>query len=133
LAEKSVRPHLKNEALDNIGAGLSFACAIHCVATPFILAVLPFAGVALVLSHEFELIFILLSLLLALISLSLGYRLHQNRSVFLILAVGVIFFALGLFFISEDHHSAVLALGAVCLVIAHLVNKRLYRFRISSR
>ena len=118
---------------DVMGAGLSFACAIHCLATPFLLAMLPFAGVAFVLSHEIELLFVVFSITLAFVCLCLGYRLHKDLRVFFLFLFSVVVLGVGFFGGGDDHHhSGVLALGALGIVFSHLVNKRLYRSRSSS-
>ncbi|MBD8488242.1 MerC domain-containing protein [Echinicola sp. CAU 1574] len=70
--------------LDFIGFSASVACAIHCVALPFLISVLPFIGLGFLMNHWIEYSVILLSFFLAVFALSHGFWNHHRNS----LAIG---------------------------------------------
>ena len=47
--------YLNHTVVDNVGACLSFACAIHCMAAPLLMTVLPLVGLGFILSESAEL------------------------------------------------------------------------------
>ncbi|MGH8115222.1 MAG: MerC domain-containing protein [Rhodanobacteraceae bacterium] len=51
--------------VDRVGATASFACAVHCVALPFVLALLPLVGLGFLAGHTFERVFVACAALLA--------------------------------------------------------------------
>lgn len=51
--------------LDRLGAGVSFACAIHCAIMPFVIALMPFIGYTFLADERLENIIVGLSVALA--------------------------------------------------------------------
>jgi len=116
-----------NESLDNIGAGLSLTCAIHCIATPLLVALLPLVGMAFLISEEVHHLFIISTVALAFYSLLLGYRVHRKLKVFAVLILSFAVMVFALFHEEHDYHSVWLSFGAIGIAASHLLNKRLCR------
>jgi hypothetical protein len=62
--------------VDGVGATVSFACAVHCVAMPLLLASLPLLGLGFLATRGFEAGMIGIAFMLALVSLTWGLRRH---------------------------------------------------------
>ncbi len=107
------------------GLSLSFLCGIHCLAMPFIIAFLPFAGHSLHISHDAELWIMSVSVLLALVLLARDYqRAHRNMVPLMILATGVSVFLSSHFML----HFPLLDVASGLLVFtAFFVNRRMGR------
>ena len=116
--------------LDAAGVTASWACAVHCLALPLLVGVLPLVGLSFLLDETTERIFILVSILLAALSLLPAYfREHGKiRSVFLA-AAGIGLIVLTHFFLEENLAAKIVFLiaGAILLSAAHLINRRLCR------
>lgn len=74
---------------DSIGTALSTLCAIHCLAMPFVLTLLPVIGLTFLTNHKLERGVCLGLVLLACSSLGHGCLRHRQWRVLLWLAVGV--------------------------------------------
>lgn len=114
---------------DRVGATASFLCALHCVALPFVLAVLPALGLGFLADHGFERGFIICASLLAVATLLYGYHRHRTRHALLLLVPGLSLLWIG-GFIFDAHagigwHAMLVALGGSCVALAHLTNLRL--------
>lgn len=64
---------------ERIGAGLSFACAIHCIATPLLIAFLPMASSTLAHSHEIEYILLSISFIIVGLTNLIGFLKHHKQ------------------------------------------------------
>ena len=109
---------------DFLGFFASFLCAIHCVLLPLILAVFPVLGVGLSHNHELENVLILGSLIIAVISLGLGFKnQHGNLMPLALFALSVVIFANSYFL---DHHSFFGEMlhfaGGAMLLVSHILN-----------
>lgn len=128
--------------LDCIGTCVSLACAVHCMALPFVLYLLPFLGLSLLAEDQFEIAIIAVSLLIAVTSLCWGARIHHKRRTLLFVLVAAAFFILARtigvnehlttgHLSVEQHHSPLhwylMALGGLSLAAGHLLNRRLCR------
>ncbi|MEM9159937.1 MAG: MerC domain-containing protein [Verrucomicrobiota bacterium] len=91
---KSSAGVLRISRLDRLGMGLSTLCAIHCIATPFFLGLLPVLGISFVANPSFEWAMVAVIGGLAILTYVLGYRLHGRWQAFPLLAVGLIIFLL---------------------------------------
>lgn len=83
-----------NKFLASLGMSLSLICAIHCLATPFVLAFAPLFGS--LISHESEVYILVTSLAFASYVLIKDFRIHQNRTAILIALTGAAFLVLGM-------------------------------------
>jgi hypothetical protein len=111
--------------VDSMGACISLGCALHCAAIPFLFGILPLIGLGFLLHDTFEKILLALSVVLALASLSLGYRLHRRWSGFLILASGLSLIVIGRNFVPHEYEIVFVPAGAVFLAGAHIRNRYL--------
>src|ERR1035441_6691699 len=76
---------INHSRLDQAGAFLSLACAIHCLAVPLLLGILPLMGLSFLLSWKWEALFICAAMFLATLSFCWGYRLHRKVELLLML------------------------------------------------
>ncbi len=117
----------KTKKWDRLGMTLSMLCAIHCVATPFLLLSLPFLG------EFFENEWIHVGMALFVIPVGLyafisGYKHHRQLSVVAAVLVGMSLI-IAATFQHHDHsevgHLDLMTLcGGIILVIAHVLNRR---------
>ncbi len=122
---------MTNRALsstDCFGITASTVCAVHCIATPIAMAVLPaYAGEA----WESPLAHQLCAGAVALFCLTAayqGYRKHNDWKVVAPLAVGLFLVIAATFLLPESLHelyeTPVLCLGSFALVLGHILNIR---------
>lgn len=82
--------------LDHLGIGTSLFCAIHCLITPFILILLPFAGLAFLENKSFEIGLLLVSLFIGSISFISSYiQKHKKLLPIILGTIGFSLFILG--------------------------------------
>lgn len=78
--------------------------------------------------HAFERVFVAFSVGLALTSLYFGFRRHHRLAAFLFMVPGVVLLIAGVVF-AGDHgnlfHAAIVSLGGVLVMCAHVANLRL--------
>ncbi len=113
---------------DIFGITASTTCAIHCMATPIAMTLLPhFAGEAWEspLAHQLCAGAVALFCLMAAVQ---GYRKHSDWIVLTPLAVGLLLVMTATFLLPEALHelyeTPVLCLGSFALVIGHIWNIR---------
>lgn len=135
-AEHSASEHIHDEPrqwLDRLGIALSALCAIHCAATPLLVAFAPFLFTA-----EFESRTKLLLLTLAVVALGWGFVTHRNWKPIAWLGVALAAFGvaevLGHGDASVGHagHGEWLEIGvtivaSIALILAHVANTRACR------
>ncbi len=115
-----------NQALvDNTGACLSFACAVHCLAMPFWIVVLPLVGLGFLATESAEKTIITVAAALAVGSLAWGVRHHRSWRAFLILVVALAFIIIGRTTIEGTFEVVFHSVGGILLASAHLVNRHL--------
>ncbi|SHM55981.1 MerC mercury resistance protein [Cyclobacterium lianum] len=131
--------------LDFVGFSASLVCAIHCMALPFLISVLPFLGLGFLANPRIEYTIIVFSFLLAVLAVSHGFKKHHQRLLPLILiASGFIIILVGLIWghghagilieaagpaalnqVKNDHSPVehlITPLGAVLVSFGHYVN-----------
>jgi hypothetical protein len=113
---------------DVFGITASTICAIHCIATPIALALLPaYAGEAWEspLAHQLCAGAVALFCLMAAIQ---GYKKHADWKPLAPLALGLLFVVTATFLLPEAFHelyeTPVLCLGSFALVVGHVWNIR---------
>lgn len=116
--------------LDTAGMAASWLCAIHCLALPFVVSILPLIGLGFLLSETTERVFIGISILIAGLSLMPAY-LREHRQ---IRALALFTGGIGLIVVSHLLFEESIVLKAIFLITggavittAHLVNRRLCR------
>jgi 4-hydroxybenzoate polyprenyltransferase len=115
---------------DKTGAALSWACAVHCLAMPFLISLLPAAGFAFFAHEGIEYLFIGSSVLVASISLLPGFfRFHRNVNTLLLFAGGIALMISADGFFEENFAGKILtvAAGALFVTAAHALNRYLCR------
>ena len=111
--------------VDRIGAAVSFACAIHCMATPLVIIVLSLVGISAEVHDSMHALLVAGSIALATASLCWGFRVHRDRRLFMVLGGAVAFIIPAQFLATGIQETGLMVAGAGMLVIAHLLNRRL--------
>jgi MerC mercury resistance protein len=111
--------------IDLVGACVSLVCAVHCLTVPFLVTVLPLAGVGVLLRGALEILFIVASVVLATCSLCWGFRRHRRWRVFVVLGAALTMIAVGRFLASETYELVFVFMGAMVLAAGHLLNRYL--------
>ena len=122
-----MKSYLNHSLVDNVGACLSFACALHCMATPLLIIALPIIGLGFLLGESVELVMIFAAVGLAVGSLTWGYQHHRKWQLFLILGGAFICIFIARFRVPEQYESIFTACGGILLMAGHLLNRRLCR------
>jgi hypothetical protein len=107
------------------GMSLSLICAIHCLAMPFLIMLLPFAGAVFQLNILTEIILIGSSIILSgSILFKDFYKHHHNTSALIVLSAGVIVI-LALHLIPLPANLKWLeSAGGILIFVAFLVNRK---------
>ena len=111
--------------VDQLGAGLSLACAAHCMATPLLLSLLPFVGLGFLADESVETLLLGTSLVLAVGSLCWGFRIHHQRRTLLLLGAALLLIVGGRLSPEETTEVVGVVLGAGLLACGHLLNRHL--------
>ena len=115
---------------DKTGALVSWACAAHCLAAPFLIGALPLVGLGFLAHEGVEYIFIGVSVIVALVSILSGFlRFHRNTYTLMLFAggIGLMISADGMFEESLAGKTLVVACGAILITTAHFLNRYLCR------
>ena len=123
--EIKLKRHFNHEFVDTTGACLSVACAIHCLAMPLFVAVLPLIGLGFLANERAEWVLITGAIGLAIGSLAWGVRHHRRWRALLILIVAVAFIATARTAVEGTFEVAFYSIGGILLAAAHLVNRHL--------
>ena len=114
--------------IDKVGMFSSATCAVHCILLPFLITVLPLYGLSFIVDESFEIAMLLLSIILAILSLCLGYKIHKNKKMFFLFSVGISFLLLGRF-AHENNWGfgslVILFLGGLMISSSHIINNKL--------
>jgi len=109
---------------DKVGASLSFACAIHCAATPLLITFLPMWGLGFLASHEVEWILIGLSIVIAFYVLYKDFKKKHKKYLPSILAAGG-FLMIFTGHVFHDLEIIFAVSGGLIITFAYLVNWRM--------
>lgn len=117
--------------IDRIGATGSFLCAIHCLAAPLVLALIPTLGAAAWFGDRVEIGFVLFVSVVGLLSTVSAWRRHRQHHIPATMALGIAVLWAGIL-VPRLHHQLtwhVLAMGTGGLLVAsaHLANLRASR------
>ncbi len=115
--------------LDFLGFSASMLCAIHCALLPFVMTVGVMGGLSWLNNPWIEISFIIISVVLAMLSLYPTYKKkHANAKPLQIAAIG--FFLLFVSRISAHgsmYEIIPIVLGGVLIAISHFINWRLLK------
>ena len=120
-----MKRYFNQELVDTTGACLSVACAIHCLAMPLLVAVLPLIGLGFFATERAEVVLISGAIALAIGSLAWGVRHHRRWRALLILIVALAFIATARTAVEGAFEVVFYSIGGVLLASAHLVNRHL--------
>ena len=110
---------------DRAGATASLACAIHCALAPVALALFP-ALLGGLWTHEFETGVKVFVTLLAITTLTLGWKRHKRYRAWMFLAPGLVFLWGTPVMVAAGAAEAVtMTIGGTLVAAAHLLNVRL--------
>ena len=121
---ENLKNSISHEMVDNVGAVLSCACAVHCVAMPLLVTVLPLLGLGFLTSEPAELI-IVGAVALAIGSAVWGVRHHRHWRAFLIIVVAIAFIAIGHVATEGIFEVVFHTTAGILLATAHLLNRHL--------
>ena len=132
MMHNSIMHKLFNVAsLDNLGMFASLLCVIHCLAMPFLIAMLPFLGLQFIDTHESHLWLAGLIWLFALFAIVPGYLKHRHPETLVGMILGLALVSFGA--LAPHHvigHDAVLPImvtGNLILAGTHWRNRRLFQ------
>ncbi len=111
--------------IDLVGTCVSLVRAVHCLTVPFLVTVLPLAGMGVLLGGSLEILFIVASVVLATGSLCWGFRRHRRWRVLIVLGAALTMIAVGRFLASEPYELVFVFMGAMVLAAGHLLNRYL--------
>jgi MerC mercury resistance protein len=111
--------------VDSLGASVSIGCAIQCTLFPLLIGVLPLVGLGFLTGDGVEKFFLVTSIILAVGSLSWGFRHHKNLYVFLFLIAGLLLIFTGRVWVEENSEISFVVSGTLVLAAGHLLNRRL--------
>ena len=113
---------------DRMGMVASTLCAVHCALLPLVIAVLPSLGLGLGGQADLDQAFVLFASLLALTTLTQGYRRHRVFRAWWFLLPGIALLWGGAYTSLHSHgllHTVLMVSGGMLLATAHWVNLRL--------
>jgi MerC mercury resistance protein len=110
------------DRLERIGFWLSVACAIHCLAMPVILTLLPFLGGTLLADHETEHWFLGISWLLAGFLLWQDYRKHKVSIPLFLLGFSVATKFIQELILGENFETIIAPIGGILIAVAYYLN-----------
>lgn len=110
--------------LDRFGAGVSLACAAHCLAAPVLLSLLPMAGLSVLAGESAETVFLIGALALAGASLCWGLRIHGRVRLCVLFGAAALLIAAGRLWVEHTAEVVCVTGGAGMLATGHLLNRR---------
>ena len=115
---------IKSINIDIVGATLSIACVIHCVVFPMLMMAQPMLENNILFSEEVEQAIILVSLIIASSSFTLGYLKHKVSTPFLLFGISFLTI-LGIQLDFLELEMLFMPIAGFLLAIAHIYNHRL--------
>ncbi len=118
-------------SLDNLGIVASVICLIHCMAMPFILALLPFMGLSFLDSEEAHWVLAFFIIGFALVAIFPAYLKHKRPGILSAMIVGMLLVVFGAFFaehtLGHAYEMPLLVVGNLILVATHWRNRSLIK------
>ena len=113
--------------LDRLGIWISSLCALHCLALPLLLPLIPLIGSTIFAQIWFERTILSISMLIGAVALLNGaIRYHgQFYPLGLLFSGGIIYWFKDIF--GHDFEPFTIAVGAMLIVAGHWINMRLCR------
>lgn len=126
MASSSLVPTRRRLSLDHVGTGVACACAVHCLATPFLVVAFPLAAW---LGEGAELALIVLSLGTSTVAMLRGVAVHRQRYPMILLGMAAVALALRPAVGEGWPERGLVLFAAALLVGAHAANLRSLRRR----
>lgn len=112
-----------SKSLDYAGITASAMCAIHCASMPILITSLPLVGLTFLADGSVELILLLISLSIGLLSLGSSYfNVHKDVIPILLFLCGFLFILTGHFSYSDVIELILFPIGGFFLIMAHYYN-----------
>ncbi|WP_153913224.1 MerC domain-containing protein [Shewanella sp. TC10] len=123
--------HAIQSVLDKFAIAISALCAIHCVAPPVLLALLPSLSALPLSDHLYHQVMVWIVLPTSSIAVLLGCKRHKDTKVLLLAVTGLIALAAsalyGHDYLGEVGEKVATIFGAVIVALAHIRNFKLCR------
>ena len=103
---------------DRIAIALSTICIVHCLAMPFVIALLPVAALTFGGDGHFHAFMLWFVVPTSVLGLGFGYRVHQRRGVLLVGAAAIVVLALTAFYGHDGWDPSVEILASVAASVA---------------
>lgn len=119
---------MKNSQIftDKVAIGLSLFCAVHCLAFPLILVLLPSVAAMQLDNEAFHLWMVLAVIPTSLFALTVGCKQHKHRYLLALGLVGltclILAVVLGESFLGENWEKSLTLVGAAILTYGHYKN-----------
>lgn len=110
--------------LDRFGAGLSLTCALHCLAAPVLVSMVPMAGLSVLAGESAETVFLIASLALAGATLCWGWRVHGRVRLCVLFGAAALLIAAGRLWAEDAAEVVFVSSGAGVLATGHVLNRR---------
>ena len=114
------------EAGDKAAIGLSFACALHCLAVPLFLALFPSGALSGLADERIHLGLLVLIIPISVFSLTLGCRLHRSLTVVALGVAGICILSFSALLAhnigGESLETAGTVLGSGIVALSHALN-----------
>ena len=111
--------------VDRVGTKVSFFCAIHCLAAPILMVLVPLGFVHVRGGEFLEKGFIGTSMALAMTSACWGIQLHRRKRVLWIFALSLALILVGHTAMRGAWETLFVVLGATGVASGHVVNRKL--------
>ncbi len=120
---------------DKTAISLSLLCAIHCLALPLIVALLPSLAALGLEDEAFHFWMVIAVIPTSVIALTMGCKKHKRYSVLMIGAVGLCILAAAAFLgediLSEFWEKGLSLIGTTFIAVGHVWNYRLCRQKVN--
>ncbi len=114
--------------LDKVGMTASSICGVHCILTPVLLVLFPYASIAFIHGEFFEWGFILFSLILASFALFQGFLVHKKFIPFILAFTGFFTFIVVKLLSGSKHESfssaIIFVIAGSLICFSHYINHK---------
>ena len=114
------------DRLDRMGLALSCLCAVHCIATVVVVALLGVGG-GFLLNPAIHRVGIALAMLIAGVAIGMGALRHRRRAPFVFAMTGLSFMGGGLAVPHGVEEAVLTIIGVTLLAVGHVLNVRSLR------
>ncbi len=112
---------------NNFAISLSLICAIHCLAFPFLLLLLPSVAAMQLDNEAFHMWLLLAVIPSSVYSLIVGCRKHKRYQLLILGVIGLVFMIAAVVIGGEVFEKVATLSGAAILAVGHFLNYRLCR------